>query len=273
MLARRVVTALILAPAFVAAIWLLPSPGFALLIGVLGVLAALEWGHLCGLGRGGALLYAAGLVLVGGAFWARGGMHALLLAGVLWWLVAALAVFAYPAGRSLWARPWLRSAAGLPVLLPAWAGFVELQAAAGGAWMVLWVMLLVWGADVGAYFAGHAWGRRRLAPSVSPGKTWEGLAGGGALALLVGIVGALAAGVDGSGWLAALALTLLLLGVSVIGDLTESVIKRAAGVKDSGHLIPGHGGILDRIDSVLAAVPVAAVVLLRTGFRPGGWLA
>jgi phosphatidate cytidylyltransferase len=127
-------------------------------------------------------------------------------------------------------------------------------------WLI-WVFMLAWGADIGAYFAGHAFGRRKLAPRVSPGKTWEGVIGGLALALAVCALGAFWLT---PGWVGWLPVIVLLVAVSVFGDLFESVLKRATGVKDSGTLLPGHGGVLDRIDSLLAVLPVFAVLLTTT---------
>jgi phosphatidate cytidylyltransferase len=133
-------------------------------------------------------------------------------------------------------------------------------------------MVLVWAADIGGYFAGRAFGRRRLAPEVSPGKTLEGLAGGVLAALVVSVMIAMAAGygVDALGWL--ILASIAVIAASVVGDLMESLVKRVAGVKDSGTLLPGHGGILDRVDAVLAAAPVAAVLLTALEVVPGGWL-
>jgi phosphatidate cytidylyltransferase len=272
MLALRVMTALVLAPVFLAGIFFLPPVGFALFIGVFLLLSAWEWGGLCDFGRGGRVLWS--LLLAGAA----AGIHLLdlqaqvALTGALAWIPGLLAVIAFPAGRELWRRPAVRALAGLLMLLPAWAGLVLLQARTGGAWLVLWTMVLVWAADIGGYFAGRAFGRRRLAPEVSPGKTLEGLAGGVLAALVVSVMIAMAAGygVDALGWL--ILASIAVIAASVVGDLMESLVKRVAGVKDSGTLLPGHGGILDRVDAVLAAAPVAAVLLTALEVVPGGWL-
>lgn len=147
---------------------------------------------------------------------------------------------------------WL-GAAGFAVLVPAGLAMVRLEPL-----VVLLVLVLVWIADSAAYFVGRAWGRRKLAPAISPGKTWEGVAGGLIGATLYAII--IAFFTDPGAWLA-LVVTALLLGmVSIVGDLFESAMKRQAGVKDSGSLLPGHGGILDRIDSATAALPLAALV-------------
>jgi phosphatidate cytidylyltransferase len=134
-----------------------------------------------------------------------------------------------------------------------------------GPWLVLWTMLMVWGSDIGGYFIGRAWGKHKLAPAVSPGKTVEGLFGGVGAALLLSLLMVAAAGLPIAALLCIVVITLLGVAAAVFGDLFESLIKRVAGVKDSGNLLPGHGGVLDRIDAVLAAAPVAAVLLQHFG--------
>ena len=147
---------------------------------------------------------------------------------------------------------WL-GAAGFAVLVPAGLAMVRLEPL-----VVLLVLVLVWIADSAAYFVGRAWGRHRLAPAISPGKTWEGVAGGLIGAALYAII--IAFFTDPGAWLALLVTALLLGMASIVGDLFESAMKRQAGVKDSGSLLPGHGGILDRIDSATATLPLAALV-------------
>jgi phosphatidate cytidylyltransferase len=192
--------------------------------------------------------------------------------GVLWlgcgfWVLAAVAVLRYPSGAHLLAGPALAVPTGLLVGWSAWLALVVIRDHPGGATWVLWFLCLIWSADIGAYFAGHRFGRRRLAPQVSPGKTWEGVIGG----VLVSIVVAGAMLVPMGAWQPLwVPVILLLVGVSVFGDLFESVLKRQRGVKDSGALLPGHGGVLDRIDSVVAALPVFALVLSRHHFARRG---
>jgi phosphatidate cytidylyltransferase len=141
---------------------------------------------------------------------------------------------------------------------------VELQARS--PWWLIGVMALVAAADIGAYFAGRAFGRHKLAPSISPGKTWEGVAGGlVAVAIYAVVIGAMTGKLAGSGWLMLIAAAFLLVAVSILGDLFESMIKRQAGMKDSSQLLPGHGGILDRIDSLTAALPLAVLATLGAG--------
>lgn len=263
MLKQRIITALILLPIALCGFFLLDGANFALFIGLVVTLGAWEWARLAGLmAQGLRIAYAAvvaGLLMLlhlmpDLAPWVLG-------ASVLWWVLATWLVLTYPGTSELWASAACRLLIGLLVLLPAWQGLVLLKHWSMGNWLILAVMVLVWGADIGAYFSGRAFGKRKLAPQVSPGKSWEGVYGGLALSLVITAV----VGVSRD-W-SALELLLGLLGaavvvlVSVVGDLTESMFKRRSGIKDSSNLLPGHGGVLDRIDSLTAAIPVFAVLL------------
>jgi phosphatidate cytidylyltransferase len=266
MLKQRVITALILAPLALWGIWALPSSGFAAALGVLFAMAGWEWSRLCGLERApGRALYVAVLVLamVGGYPLLAQGNWALviLVLALMWWTLALLAVVSYPQGTGLWQHSGTaRGIAGLLVLLPAWAALALMHARFGAGYVIL-LMVMIWGADTGAYFAGRAFGRHKLSPRVSPGKSWEGVAGGALLAVLVALLGTVwVEPVGGYGMF--LPLVLLTVMISVLGDLMESLFKRMADVKDSGGLLPGHGGVMDRIDSLTAAGPLFALGLL-----------
>jgi len=150
---------------------------------------------------------------------------------------------------------------GLLVLLPAWQGLVLLKHWPLGNWLILSVMVLVWAADIGAYFSGRAFGKRKLAPQVSPGKSWEGVYGGLAVSLVITLVVGISRDWGVGQILLGLLGAALVVMASVIGDLTESMFKRRSGIKDSSNLLPGHGGVLDRIDSLTAAIPLFAVLL------------
>ena len=168
----------------------------------------------------------------------------------LWWLVALGWLVLAPAR----VNRVMAALVGVVVLVPAYAGLSRMYDKLDrGAEQVLFLLILVWAADVGAFFAGRQWGRHKLAPQVSPGKTWEGVAGGMVFGLLAAAAGAWW---FGRPMAAFLALGAAVVAISVVGDLTESMFKRFAGLKDSGHVLPGHGGVLDRIDSITAAVPV-----------------
>jgi len=262
-LRARIITALVLLPLVLAAIYLLPLAGYALAFLIVVAVAAYEWTALAGLeGRGARLAFVLVLALLCAAVWWLPGLQQpVLLAGAGYWFFAALVVLAYPGSGAWLSRPLLLGS-GWIVLLAAWTALLVIRDREGGSHWLLWLFLLVWGADIGAYFAGRRFGRRKLAPQVSPGKTWEGVLGGVILALFA--TGALLAiaGRWSPGWLPVIA---LLVAVSVFGDLFESVLKRHRGVKDSGTLLPGHGGALDRVDSLLAVLPFFGLVLLWQG--------
>jgi phosphatidate cytidylyltransferase len=266
MLKQRVITALILAPLAIWGIWALSSAAFAVAIGVIFSLGAWEWTRLSGLHlRPGRVLYVLTLMLLMlGTYmllqqqqnWAP----VIMLVALMWWTLALLTVLAYPQSSVLWRLAAVRGVAGILILLPSWAAMLLLHREFGPAFVIL-LMVLIWGADTGAYFAGRAFGRHKLAPKVSPGKTWEGVIGGVLLALAVAAMATLWLQPAG-GHAAFLLLVLLTVAVSVLGDLVESLFKRIADLKDSGGLLPGHGGVMDRIDSLTAAAPLFTLGLL-----------
>lgn len=267
MLKVRVATGAIVAVVVVAAVVLLPLAWMAAFFHLVLLVAAYEWAKLGGVEtRLGFVAYAAVLSATVALLWLfpAAWMTGLLVTGVFWFIAAGV-VFRYPASASLLSATPVALAGGVVALGGAWLALVVLKAATGshgdqaGAWQIVWLLAAVALADTGAYFAGHRFGRRKLAPRVSPGKTVEG-ALGGAVAVLAWSACA-AALFDGA------IVRWLLLGVavfvaSVVGDLFESAYKRTRGVKDSGGILPGHGGILDRIDSVLPAAPVFALLII-----------
>lgn len=262
-LARRLATAGVLLAAFFAALFLLEARVFALLVAAVVALAGHEWGRLAGLGTRASAGYGVGLgVLVAAAAWLPPAANAwrdlALGAGALFWLLLVPA----------WLRLGISGSRG-PAL--ASAGVVVLVVAGMAALSLppielLLVLGLAWIADTAAYFAGNAYGRRKLAPLLSPGKTWEGVAGAAVATCIYAIIcawpgGPLDAAVHGLQWGVYLAGAALLCAVGILGDLFESALKRRAGAKDSGALLPGHGGILDRIDSAMPTLPIAAILL------------
>jgi phosphatidate cytidylyltransferase len=266
MLRTRILTAVVLGCVLLAGLFLLPPERAVLAFGAVFAFGAWEWSAFGGLrAAAGRLAYAAGvaLLLYAAWRWSAESDHLLLLLGVacVWWMLALLWLALLP-GRQ---HPMLVLACGVPVLLPAFIALARILVTGGparGPLIVLWLVMLVIAADVGAYFAGRSLGRRKLAPRVSPGKTLEGAAGGLAAVALVAWAGAVHFGLP--------APTVVVFGCaigifSIIGDLTESMFKRAAGLKDSGTLLPGHGGLLDRIDSVTAAAPLYALGLFGSG--------
>lgn len=264
LLRARIITAVILAPLVIAAIYLLPLAGYALFFWLIAAAGTYEWAGLAGITTPGArmacLVPLAGLALVTWQF--PDSWHGVLWLGAAFWVLAAIAVVAYPRGGRFSVQAALAIPCGLIVGWAAWMGLVVIRAEPGGANWVLWLLFLVWGADIGAYFAGRRFGKRKLAPHVSPGKTWEGLIGGILFSLLLTLAMLVPMGEFALWWVPVI---VGLVVVSVFGDLFESVMKRARGVKDSGTLLPGHGGVLDRIDSVVAVLPVFSLVLVAQG--------
>jgi phosphatidate cytidylyltransferase len=267
MLRVRILTASILGGALLVVLFALSTRWSVLAFAVFMTLGAWEWSGFGGLrGSAARLAYTAAIAaLLGLAWlWTRDPAHLLTLLSLAcaWWVLAFMWLALAPARH----RPALILLCGVPVLVPAFIALARVQVSARGfargPEMVLWMLLLVFAADIGAYFAGRRFGRHKLAPRVSPGKTWEGAVGGLAAVALVALIGTLHFGLpvsEGVAFGCAVGI------FSVIGDLTESMFKRAAGLKDSGRLLPGHGGILDRIDSVTAAAPLYALGLLGAG--------
>lgn len=276
MLKQRVITALILAIVFVAALFGLPAGYFSFFVGAIVLVGAWEWACLAGFParwqRGLYAMVILGVLLLASYYLGFEGeaspnldanaIRELLLAGCVWWAIALLLVQGYPSSALLWGHKILRLLMGLLVLIPTWVALVYVRQQEAGAWLVLLLMLIVAMADSGGYFAGKRFGKHKLASAVSPGKTWEGFAGGLVANCLLALLLSITLGVS---LLLMLALVLPASLVSVLGDLLESMLKRHAGIKDSGTILPGHGGILDRVDGVTAAAPVFALALLATG--------
>ena len=259
MLKQRLLTASVLA-AIALGLCLMPAVGvFVLACSILTLAGAWEWAALCRLAWPGRALFC---LLTGGLLAALYRQNdpallgAIVTAGVIYWLFAGGLVLACQNGRAGLPRPaLLRLLLGLGTLAPMWAGLILLKVfIEGGAALLLYLLLLVWAADTAAYFAGKRWGRRPLASRISPAKTQEGALAGLIAAIVIGLGYVI---VSGEAW-AFVLLSLITATISILGDLMESLLKRAADVKDSGTLLPGHGGLLDRIDSLAAASPVFA---------------
>jgi phosphatidate cytidylyltransferase len=264
MLRTRIITAFVLLLLFGGGLFFLPTAWWG--IGLLPFLlaGAWEWGVLSGFGRSGQWGFC--LAILAATLGALLGMHHVAFAAIeqtVYWVAVVFWVACAPA----WLRFGWRTRQPLPLMLagwllivPTWLALVRLQQ---WPWVLLAILGVVWIADIAAYFAGHTWGRHKLAVTISPGKTWEGVAGAAvAVAVYHGLIWHFGfRSVMPGGGVAAALLVACLFPLSILGDLFESWIKRQAGVKDSGTLLPGHGGVLDRIDGLTATLPLAALAV------------
>ena len=269
-LKARIAAAVVLIPIAVAAVLWLPTHLYAGFVGVFVILAAWEWGALTGLVRPALkLIYAAMIGLALAALWwaPQWGPLTLWLA-LGYWMLCTLCIVLIQngVGLVLLDNTAVKALAGVLTLVPAWWALVDMRSSgAEGPFLVVLLLALVWGADIGAYFSGRRWGRRKLASQISPGKTWEGGLGGMAAVAVAAVLFLMLSPLSTLPFGSVIGLCLAVGVVSIIGDLTESLFKRRAGLKDSGGLIPGHGGVLDRVDSITAASPCFALGLAMLG--------
>jgi phosphatidate cytidylyltransferase len=274
MLRTRVITAVAILPVVLGMLFFASSAVWALFVLAIALTGCWEWSRVSRLTARAQAVYVALSAAVGAALWLlyvrEGGSVFLRVASVgfclaaLFWIVAAPSWLA----KKLRPPPGVCAAAGWLVLWPTWLALVVLRDAS--PWLLLAMAALVWVADIAAYFAGKAFGKHKLAPAISPGKTWEGVAGGMAGVVVYGLVLCWIAHVYATPLtpifmpafgVPALAAMIGLAALSIVGDLFESWMKRGAGLKDSSGLLPGHGGILDRIDALTSTLPVAALAL------------
>ncbi|MBB6189192.1 phosphatidate cytidylyltransferase [Rhodanobacter sp. MP7CTX1] len=271
MLLQRTLTALLLAPLVILIILFAPAGVFATVAAVAFLAAWWEWTQLSGLKSASWRITSlvVGAIVFALLWCARTTALTplMLAAGVAWWLLACLwlrnfAFGAAPTRENL----ALKLVAGVFVIFPAWVAIVSIHERVphGHGW-TLFALLIVWAADIGAYFSGRAFGKRKLAPQISPGKTWAGAYGAMVAGVLVTTIGGWLLDVRGAQLLGLALLAVVTVSISIVGDLIESLMKRHAQVKDSGTLFPGHGGLMDRMDSVFAALPVFAAGLLLLG--------
>ena len=278
MLKQRIITALVLLGALIAITTNVNLLAFAAIAGALVLVGAWEWGafalltgvarlsFVVSLGVSMALLTAALGIAVSDSFDAELALGVSLL-GTLFWSLMVAAISRYPESTNSWNDKSRISVMGMVALLCTWLGLVSLKALFANGALVIMVVIMVAAVDVGAFFAGKWLGRRKLAPALSPNKTWEGVWGGVALNLLVSIGFALALDhyvkpLSQLEFVAFAALALIVAFFAVIGDLVESMLKRNCEIKDSGAILPGHGGLLDRIDGLMAATPVCVAFML-----------
>lgn len=288
MLKQRIITALILAPAAISAIFYLPLNYFALLIMAVVAIGAWEWGPLMGFEsktrRSTFVIVTSVLIAM---VWSLVSINSLWIAAqhletnamyllwlsVAWWLVSSILIFSYPKFSGFWSNHRsIRGVFGWLTLVPTWLAFIVLRShnyaedPYHGAQLLMFLFLMVWSADIGAYFVGKAFGKHKLMPNVSPGKTIEGFLGGIVSACLLITIAGYQLNWTSAQLITVLLVTVLITTVSVLGDLNESMFKRQAGVKDSGAILPGHGGILDRIDSLTATAPIFALCYVLFGW-------
>ena len=278
MLKQRVVTALVMAGLFIAGIVFLPVQALAAVFALLILAGGWEWSRMAGwdsvLSRGvfvavlAAILLALYIHAQLGDAPTRERVQPVLGLACLWWSFALLWVKSYPASAVMWSNRFMRSLIGLLILAPAWMAAVYLLSFPRGGVLVVTMVIVVAAADIGAYFAGKSLGKHKMAPAVSPAKTWEGFWGGVLAVVLVGLLlwYMLPAHNAHIGLMSVLAIVLATSLASVVGDLSVSMVKRDSGTKDSGSLLPGHGGVLDRLDSLCGAAPVFALGLLLAGW-------
>ncbi len=274
---QRIITALILAPLVIAGIFFLPIQAFFMILAAVTLVGFWEWTQFVSTqSRVIALIpsiFAFGASMIWLPYDAINLAHTteshqwMLIIGVVWWIIASFLAMSYPTSARLWKdNKGLRHLFGWLSLIPFFWSIVLLRAQIGiadqyyGAKLVLLVCLLVWSADSGAYFAGKTFGKRKMAPSVSPNKTIEGLIGGIITAMLIGWGATIVFDLHFDSVGAMVGIFMATVIISVLGDLVESMFKRSSNIKDSGTIIPGHGGILDRIDSLVAAFPVFALL-------------
>ncbi len=291
MLKQRIITALLLLPAVFFLIFLVKLDFFAIAIAIITYLMALEWANLAGINKKlfhsffamavsvfnlGILYLEPNIIMWPSSSWPNFVANDLplimLLVGSIGIIIASIIVFTYKPAPNWWANKFVCSVLGV-ILLPCFfvalisirkIGWMEDQFRGGG--LVLLMFGLIWAADTGAYFSGKAFGKHKLAPVVSPNKTWEGVIGGVILSVLIGFLGAYLLALDIQNYLLYTAVLVALALISVVGDLFESSLKRVSGIKDSGQLLPGHGGLLDRLDSTIVVAP-----LFFLSFSMLGW--
>jgi phosphatidate cytidylyltransferase len=288
LLVQRILTAMVLAPAIIAAIFYLPLFYFAIMLMLIMAIGSWEWGPLMGFSKlGYRIFFVASNIGLISLLWhffplqqlwlsateLQPAVFAILWLSVIWWICSAFLTLVYPRCSSFWSsHRSVRGVFGWLTLVPTWLAFMVLRTdhidanPYHGSQLIMFLFLMVWSADIGAYFVGKAIGKRKLLPNVSPGKTFEGFIGGMLFAcLLVGLAGVI------MNWsmeqlVVVLLVTILITTVSVLGDLNESMFKRQAGIKDSGSILPGHGGVLDRIDSLTATAPIYALCYAYLGW-------
>lgn len=260
MLKQRIITAIILVPLFLAFLFYTTPPWFCVISALIALGGAWEWTNLMAirtlLGR---FAYLTLMILI--FVWANFiPFNTIFIIACVWWIIALIFILIYPRASGWWGNSfYLRGLMGVFVLMPCWAALNYIRKVNNGIYLLLFLFVLIWGADTVAYFVGKKWGKTKLIPLVSPGKSRQGM--WGALISSIVIAGLVLwwNQIPSAMWLPVIVLSLLTVIFSIVGDLFESMMKRQVGIKDSGKLLPGHGGLLDRIDSLTAAAPIFAL--------------
>ncbi len=272
MLAQRVATSIVLLGLILSAVFYFPEIYFVLFITLVMGLAIWEWSALAGLSSIiSRLSYVLAFLLMMALIRLPANpLPSVLFLGLCFWIIAFLFIFIFPAGKNLWANNAVLILAGVPLFIPGWMAFVLLRAQANFEFHILLLFFLVAAADIGAYFAGRRFGKHKLAVLVSPNKTWEGFYGGMIACIVLVFFTALIFSenlpeMNMTHWMKLIISAILIAIFSVVGDLFESMIKRFRDVKDSGKILPGHGGILDRIDGLTSAAPLYVILLMQLG--------
>ncbi|MFK8068141.1 MAG: phosphatidate cytidylyltransferase [Gammaproteobacteria bacterium] len=274
MLRQRVLTALVLAPCVLGSIYFLPTTTVAIILGLIILIGAWEWVSLSGLDsvqiKVAYISLMTTLMIVSYPLINSSSISVFLAVACLWWFFCLFVIITSQLRGELPSqKKILFLFVGLLILIPSWMSLLYLHGhpSLGPEW-ALFLLVLIWTADIGAYFAGRAFGRRKLADKISPGKSWEGVIGGLVAVLIMSFL-LLPYLITTEEILTTLILLCLVTVMfSVLGDLAESVVKRIAGKKDSGNILPGHGGVMDRIDSLTAAAPIFTAGLILSTYVP-----
>ena len=270
MLKQRIITAAIMIPIVIATIFLLETLWFSVLVAIFVAIGAWEWAGLCKPSKKYQYTYSlmSLLILVGLYSVSDSKLYEnVIFSGVIYWIIAVFLIFSYQNRCKLLPKSSLiLLAMGFFLLIPMWVSLTVLKSfPENGASLIMFLMLLIWGADTAAYFVGKKWGKRQLASQVSPRKTWEGSVGGIIAGITISLAYVIVSDQTLDKGVTLIGLSILTVSISIIGDLMESMVKREANTKDSGSILPGHGGVMDRIDSLTSAAPVFVFGIVNLG--------
>lgn len=253
---KRIITGSILLVLTLGLLGYLPYRGFSVAVTLIFTYAAWEWANFIPMaGYRSRTLYVC-LILLAMYVTKQFPLYFILILSFIWWLFALMSLVVYSKHEKWLSSLWTHALLGVVILVPCWLALNTIRFAQNGVKTLLFLLCIIWAADTGAYFTGKWFGKHKLIPKVSPNKTWEGLYGGILLSVLVTVLGCILFDIDPPHWPLVIAIGFLTALFSVVGDLFESLLKRQVGIKDSGKIFPGHGGLLDRIDSLLAAAPI-----------------